>query len=141
MLDVVLAVETPARQALAPSVPGLTVPLYVGLTLPTSATIRPPYAWLREGSEAPFAPSVVAGTFEEVVYLDLYARSSGELSRMENAVAFLDDYNPIPYGNAVRIRYRVQSKTRISEAEGTAHTTTLFAARYADKRKLVVPME
>ncbi|MEJ7872152.1 MAG: hypothetical protein WKF67_07815 [Rubrobacteraceae bacterium] len=135
MFDVVLAVEVKARLDLSTSLPGppaITVPLYVGLRV--DATASPPYGWLRESSESPFQP--VPGMWEDLVYLDLYARSSGELQRMENAMVFLDDYGAAPFGNALRIRYKVQSKTRITEAEGTVHGTHLYAARYADKRKL-----
>ncbi len=134
MFDVVLAAEPEARPALLASLPGVVaVPLYVGLRVDTTA--RPPYGWLRESSESPFQPT--PGIWEGLVYLDLYARSSAELQRMENAMVFLDNHNLSGYGNAARVHYRIQSKTRITEAEGTVHGTYLYSARYADKRKMV----
>lgn len=92
-----------------------------------------PYAWIRRGSEGPLLS--VAARDEATVYLDLYARSSSEAQIMENAAAFLDDYNAPPYGNALSIRYRLASKTQLSEAETREHVTILYSVRYGDKRK------
>lgn len=134
MFDVVRAVTATLRPAIEGlSLAGTTPRLYVGV-VPDSALV--PYAYIRRGSESLHADST-AGTYEAIVYLDLYARSSDEVARMENAAAFLDSYNPPPFGNAMRIQYEAQSKTQLSEAVNREHTTVLYAVRYADKRKLV----
>lgn len=133
MLDCVISVVNETRSALNAAIPGTATPLYVGLQRPATATL--PHAWLRESNEGPFEPNL--RRVEDIVYLDLYARSSGELQKMENAVSFLDDHNPTGYGNAAGITYLIQSKTRLAEAEGAVHTTILFSVRYFDKRKLI----
>lgn len=94
-----------------------------------------PFFWLHRGGES--ATLKRAGKYEAQVYMDMYARSSAEAQRMENAVAFLDDYNPAPNGNAMSIRYELASKTQLSEAEQREHITVLYRVTYADKRQLI----
>lgn len=111
---------------------GVSPKLYVGV-VPANAVV--PFAWLRRGGEVPLVKT--PERYEATVYLDLYARSSAEVKAMENAAAFLDDYNAAPYGNAAGIRYFLASKTQLSEGEQREHSTCLYAVRYHDLRRLI----
>jgi hypothetical protein len=71
------------------------------------------------------------------VYLDLWARSAAEIQTLQNAVHFLDDYNLASFGNAIRIQYKFQSDSKLTEAQNRQHLTALYAVRYGDKRKMV----
>jgi hypothetical protein len=137
----VLAVRTPLRAAIESlsltSGTTTVVPrLYVGV-VPSNITVIPPYSYIYRGGETPLTGN--GELYEATVYLNHYARSSSELQIMENASAFLDDYNPPPFGNATHIYYTIASKTQLSEAETREHGTALYAVRYADKRKLITP--
>jgi hypothetical protein len=128
-------VRTPLRTAIEGlNLLGVTPQLYIG-AVPNNATV--PYAWFRRGGEGPLVPE--AQKYEATVYLDIYGRSSQEVQLMENAAAFLDDYNPAPYGNALSIRYFQASKTQLSEGENREHSTILYRVTYADARRLVLP--
>lgn len=133
MFDVVLSVRDKLRYDIeALDLWGVSPKLYVG-SVKSDAVV--PYGWIRRSSEAPYQATAVV--FETLVYLDLWGRSSQEIQLLENAAAFLDDYNPPPYGNAGRIRYVVQSKTQLSEDENREHSTALYAVRYVDLRKTI----
>lgn len=135
MYDLVIAVRDDVRDAIEDlTLSGVSPKLYVGSV---SASAVLPFAWLRRGGEVPLQKT--AEKYEATIYLDIYARSSTEAQLMENAVAFLDDYNPAPYGDAEGIHYYQASKTQLSEAEQREHVTILYRVPYSDRRRLVGP--
>jgi hypothetical protein len=128
-----IAVREDVQEAVdALTLSGVTPKLYIG-SVAANAVL--PYFWLRRGGEAPFEK--IPEKYEATINMDIYARSSAEAQRMENAVAFLDDHNPAPYGNAQSIQYFQASKTQLSEGEQREHITVLYRVLYADRRRLV----
>lgn len=96
-----------------------------------------PHAWMYPGNEGVTA---LYGWVEDIVYLLMFAHSQAELQDMEKAVSFLDDYPATSHGDALTPRWRLQSKTRLISEEGDVwQNTSLYAVRYGDKRKLIVP--
>jgi hypothetical protein len=130
-LDVSLAVRPTLRPAVEASVPGKVVPVFFEQVASAQA---PPYVLVRVGAGAP--QTYTMHEYLATVYLDIWAQGTGQQARIEDAVAYLDDYDPPDYGQVVGVRYRLESVTRLAESETLLHTTNLYSVRYFDRRRL-----
>lgn len=128
MIDATVPIRAPIRAAVEP----LGAKLYINTRAEPDGTTVMPHLFLYSTTES---PGVFLGHAEDVVSLDIFARSQGDLATLENAIEFLDDYYAGNYGTATAIRYVMQSKTRTPEGSGVWHSTILFAVRYVDNRK------
>jgi hypothetical protein len=119
MNDVANAVRVTVEEALAP----------FGAKLHTnkrSSTARNPHGWLYSGNTT---PGRGRDGYEDPVYLHLFADSIGTLREMETAVIFLDGYTVDAHGDAVWIRYQLESMVRTLE-ENEWHSQLLLTAKY-----------
>jgi hypothetical protein len=132
LLDATISVRDQLRTALE----AVGAKLYIDERIePEDKPVRIPHGWFWSTTESDSAPDRIFGRLEDIVTLQLYARSQRGLANLEDAVEFLDDYWAPDYGNALSVHYIMQSKTRTSEGEGLWSCNILYAVRYTDARK------
>lgn len=132
-LDVALTTRPTLRPAIENSIPGKTPKLYYEVA-PTTAT--EPFALMRSPEIVP--QETMMHEYLMTIYLDVWTLGPGDMARIQDAIQYLNYFNPPDYGNAIGAKFRLASSTLIPESEQRLHLTNLYAVRFFDRRNLPV---